>query len=337
MKNTSYLIGLIILLSSCTSTSPRPNDLPNSNLIYSEDPAEPLTFKQDTLIKIPPNPEKGFNFAYYLYVPSEIAGQIHPILYVEPNNTGTPNDDLAVHDKAARKFIESSYSHRIANRLKSPMLVPVFPRPATNEQEYTHYLNRKTMEISEGPLKRLDLQLSAMIADAQSRLSRSGVDVAPKVFMNGFSSSAGFTLRFTALHPCLIQANAAGGINALPILPLKKYHGQTLHFPVGVGDLKILSGADFDDDTFLKIPQKLYMGGLDANDTVPFRDAWGTDEATFIQQNFGEKMQPDRWEKIQKIYKATGANVNFTTYLGVGHKVTPEIEEDIFQFFSAHR
>lgn len=79
------------------------------------------------------------------------------------------------------------------------------------------------------------------------------------------------------------------------------------------------------------------MGSLDTNDTVPFRDAWGADEAAFIQRIFGEKMQPDRWEKVQKIYKATGANVTFTTYSGIGHKVTPEMEEEIFQFFSTHR
>jgi hypothetical protein len=79
------------------------------------------------------------------------------------------------------------------------------------------------------------------------------------------------------------------------------------------------------------------MGDLDTNDTVPFRDSWDADEADFIQKNFGEKMQPDRWSKIQQIYKETGANVTFSTYPGVGHKVTPEIEDEIFRFFEDHR
>lgn len=331
------ILWLIVLLTACTSIGRKTLSSQNGEIDYVESPISPLTFKHDTLIRFSPNPGKGIYFSYYLYVPSGIEKESHPVLYVEPNNTGTQNDDLAVHDKAARKFIETSYSHRIAVKLKSPMLVPVFPRTASNWQEYTHYLNRRTMNISKGPLKRIDLQLSAMIEDARVHLSQSGVILAPRVFMNGFSSSAGFTLRFAALHPHLIKATAAGGINAMPILPLKVWQEKPLLYPIGVGDFRKIIGKEFDSSTFLKIPQKLYMGALDANDTVPFRDAWDPDEAIFIQQNFGEKMQPDRWEKIQKIYKTTDANVTFTTYSGVGHKVTPEIEEDIFQFFASHR
>lgn len=116
-----------------------------------------------------------------------------------------------------------------------------------------------------------------------------------------------------------------------------KLTGKTLRYPVGVGDLKELAGKEFDSNAFLRVPQKLYMGALDTNDTIPFRDSWDADEAEFIQRSFGEKMQPDRWNRIQKIYQSAGANVVFNTYAGVGHKVTPEIEEEIFQFFSAHR
>ncbi|MGE3760318.1 MAG: hypothetical protein AB7H97_21310 [Pseudobdellovibrionaceae bacterium] len=331
-----FIFFFFISLLACTSAQ-KVATPENGGAVYIENPKEPFPLDQNTLIKVFSNPEKGFNFAYYLYVPMGIKKETSSILYVEPNNTGTQNDDLSIHDNAARKFIESSYSHRIAKKLNSPMLVPVFPRPARNWQEYTHYLNRRTMKISEGPLKRIDLQLRAMIQDARVRLSQNGIPTAPKVFMNGFSSSAGFSLRFTALHPGLIQATAAGGINAMPILPIKKYQKKTLPYPIGIGDLSELTGIDFDSKTFLKIPQKLYMGADDTNDTVPFRDAWDSNEANFIQQTFGKKMQPDRWEKVQKIYKATGASVTFTTYLGVGHKVTPEIEEDIFQFFFAHR
>jgi len=327
----------LAILCSCSSKAPRPTSAEVSAVEYVENPKVPRDYKQDTLIKISPNPAKGFNFGYFLYVPAKLETENQPILYVEPNNTGTSNDDLTVHDSYARRFIEKSYSHRIAMRLHSPMLEPIFPRPAGQGQAYTHYLNRDTLKITEGPLKRIDLQLYAMIEDARNLLAQSGIKIRPKIFMNGFSSSAGFTLRFTALHPELIQATAAGGINALPILPLRKCQGFELHYPVGVGDLKELTGSDFDSKTFLKIPQKLYMGALDSNDTVPFRDAWSENEADFISQTFGEKMMPDRWEKIQKIYKSSDANITFSTYSGVGHKVTPEIEEDIFQFFAHHR
>lgn len=300
---------LLTVLPACSSVTPGSTSLKRLEIDYIENPNQLVNFKGDTLVKVPPNSAKGFNFAYYLYVPVELPKESQSVLYVEPNNTGTQNDDLEVHDKAARKFIESSYSHRIAKRLKSPMLVPVFPRLSSRWQEYTHYLNRRTIKISEGSLRRIDLQLMAMIEDARYHLSKSGITIGPKVFMNGFSSSAGFTLRFTALHPELIQANSAGGVNALPILPLKKWKGRTLRYPIGVGDFKELIGEEFNSKIFLRVPQKIYMGALDTNDTVSFRDSWDADEAEFIQQNFGEKMQPDRWEKILQIYKTTGANV----------------------------
>ncbi len=327
----------LFVLAACSTMATKAVHPVNPDVDYLENPVAPPTFTKDTLVKISAAPEKGFNFGYYLSVPGNVRKDLHPSLYVEPNNTGTANDDLAFHDASARRFIERSYSHGIAVRLGSPMLVPIFPRPESRWQEYTHYLNRRTLKIPEGPLKRIDLQLCAMIENARTLLAQSGIKLAPKILMNGFSSSAGFTLRFTALHPDLVQATAAGGINALPILPLKTWKGQKLPYPVGIEDLKKIAGSAFNADVFLGIPQKLYMGALDSNDTVPFRDAWDEDEANFIRRNFGEKMMPDRWEKIQKIYKSTKANVVITTYPGVGHQVTPEIEEDIFQFFSTHR
>jgi hypothetical protein len=236
MSAFKFLLFFVALLPACSSVAPSPTSSGRTDVDYIENPSGFDQFKRDTLIKVPSDPEKGFNFAYYLYVPIEQRGTHQSILYVEPNNTGTQNDDLEVHDKAARRFIESSYSHRIAVKLRSPMLVPVFPRLASRWQEYTHYLNRRAMKISDGPLRRIDLQLKAMIEDARTRLAKSGITIGPKVFMNGFSSSAGFTLRFTALHPELIQATSAGGINALPILPLKKWKGKILRYPIGVGD-----------------------------------------------------------------------------------------------------
>jgi len=77
------------------------------------------------------------------------------------------------------------------------------------------------------------------------------------------------------------------------------------------------------------------MGELDTNDTVPFRDSWDEEEAEFINRVFAPKMMPDRWRKIQGILNSTGANVDLKRYSGVGHKVRPEIEEDILQFFFA--
>lgn len=193
------------------------------------------------------------------------------------------------------------------------------------------------MKIDESPLKRVDLQLVAMIEDARVLLSKRNINIKKKIFMNGFSSSASFSLRFTALHPQLIQAVSAGGINALPILPLKKWKGETLPYPIGVADIKEISGEAFDSKIYLKIPQKLYMGELDVNDTVLYRDSWDEQEALLIRRIFGERMMPERWEKVQNILKSSGANVDLKTYSGIDHNVPPIIEEDIYQFFSSNK
>lgn len=79
-----YFYCCLIFLFGCASNGPKV--IPNGDLI-----------------KIEANPEKGFNFAYYLYLPPEIEKENHPILLVEPNNTGSPTDDMVVHDRAAKK------------------------------------------------------------------------------------------------------------------------------------------------------------------------------------------------------------------------------------------
>ncbi len=287
---------------------------------------------EEALIKVPANSQKGFNYDYYLYLPIGVEKESQPVLMVEPNNTGKATDDMAVHDEAAKKIIQKGYFKRISDRLRFPMLIPVFPR-AGDSQPYIHYLNRQTMKINSGLMKRVDLQLIAMIEDARKILAERNIKIKNKIFMNGFSSSGSFSLRFTALHPYLIQAVSAGGINALPILPLKKYQGQKLPYPIGVDDFKEISGEEFDLKTYLKVPQKIYMGQLDTNDTVPFRDSWDEKEADFIKRILDEKMMPERWNKVQQILKGSGANVLLSTYPGVGHAVPPNIEEDIYQFF----
>jgi hypothetical protein len=117
-----------------------------------------------------------------------------------------------------------------------------------------------------------------MIRHARQMLGDAGIATSTKVFMHGFSASAGFVNRFAALHPESVRAVAAGAINALPMYPMEIYQGVKLPFPLGIADLKSLTGADFDFKAYSHVSQYLYMGYLDRNDTFPLSDAWDDDE-----------------------------------------------------------
>lgn len=76
------------------------------------------------------------------------------------------------------------------------MLVPVFPRPTSNWQIYTHALDRDSLITTVSGLERIDLQLLAMIDDARQRLKERDVLIGNEVFLNGFSASGSFVNRF---------------------------------------------------------------------------------------------------------------------------------------------
>jgi hypothetical protein len=120
-----------------------------------------LSLAGNDVIEVEPNIPKGFNFPYFLFIPdtADKGRQLH--LLVETNNTETSSNNFDFHREKALNLVKGSYPNRIARQLSVPLLAPVFPRPRTNWQAYTHALDRDTLEIKEGKLKRLDLQLIA--------------------------------------------------------------------------------------------------------------------------------------------------------------------------------
>lgn len=296
-------------------------------------------------------PERGFHYPYLLVVPatalpgsgnlaapggSGAAAAPPGFLLVEPNNTGRLSDDLAVHLAAARDLATQAIGGYLARELAVPLLVPVFPRPETQWELYTHQLDRDTLWIADGPMRRLDLQLLAMIEDARARLASQGIAVARKVLMTGFSASGSFVNRFTAIHPEQVQAVAAGGLNGILILPVETLGGRSLPYPLGVADLAAASGHAFDAVRWREVPQFLYMGALDDNDAVQYDDGYTAAEKSLVDAVIGAKMQPDRWEHCQKLYREAGATATFRTFPEVGHFTTREVNEAIRDFFRQH-
>jgi hypothetical protein len=302
--------------------------------------AEPLasptsTPKRGELIEVPPEPAKGFHFAYLLFIPTSAAAKPYDYLLVEPNNTGKTSDDIEVHHNAAVALArDSSVGNYVAKKLGLPLLVPIFPRPSSNPLLYTHSLDRDTILINDGPLRRLDLQLLAMIGDARPRLAAMGHPVNAKVLMNGFSASGLFANRFTFLHPQEVAAAAYGGVNCFIMLPVAELKTHPLNFPLGLADLEKFTGHSFDRAAYETIPQLAYMGADDTNDAVQHDDAYSDEERSLVFSLLGEKM-PDRWQAVQAVYQREKTSVEFRTYPGIGHGTDGKINSDVAEFFRA--
>ena len=289
----------------------------------------------DRLVEVAASPADGFHHPYFLRLPATMAGGTSYLL-VEPNNTGAVSDNPAVHRAAALRTASGrSVGGPVAEALRAPLLVPVFPRPAQLHQTYTHALDRDTLLVQKGPLQRLDLQLLAMVADARKRLRARNLSLHDRILLIGFSASGSFVNRFTALHPDRVQAVAAGGVNGVLILPAAKSGDHELPFPLGTKDLRTFTGASFQATRWKQVPQFLFLGADDNNDAVAFDDGYSRLERQTVHAVLGQRMQPDRWRKAQALYRAAGANVQFRTYPGVGHGTNGAIHRELIEFFRA--
>ena len=260
----------------------------------------------------------GFRSGYYLYLPHaprrDATG--HATLLVQPNNSGTITDDIAVQRRDA--WWTGFERKRIANQLGTPLLVPVFPRPASAWQVYTHALDRDTLTTRDPALARLDLQLIAMIDDARARLAAEGQPVAPRVLIQGFSASGMFANRFTALHPERVRATAIGSPGGWPLAPVDAVRGTPLPYPAGVGDLQMLTGRPFDAAAFAQVPQLIYMGSADDNDSLDHEDGWERPVAAEVDRLFGDTPVA-RWPQAEALYRHAGVRARFELVPGVGH------------------
>lgn len=290
-------------------------------------------FKKDSVLVIKKDTEKGFQNDYILFIPKGTPLNKETFLLVEPNNTGKTTDSIDIHKKFAIDLASvSSVGNNVSTMLKIPLLVPIFPRPASQPLVYTHALDRDVILENSSELQRLDLQLLAMINDAKSILTSQNIKVNPKIFMNGFSASATFTNRFSFIHPETIKALAIGGFNGKLMLPEKKINTVKLNYPIGIQDFTQLFNKKFDADTFKTIPQFIYMGKSDDNDAVQFDDAYSEKERNIINTHLGRHVQ-ERYLKCQESYKKNNVNAIFKTYEKVGHWTTSDMNLEVIRFF----
>lgn len=291
------------------------------------------TLARDTVIVVDALPGEGFNFPYVLYLPKGMKMSGETTLIVETNNGGL-NDTLEHHKKTAiHAASKSGVANYVARRLKIPLLVPVFPRSATQWTVYTHALDRDAFLSNDPAIHRLDLQLIAMVESARKLLSNSNVSLDEQFFITGFSASGTLANRFSLLHPQLLKATASGGINAIAILPLSQLEGTPLKFPLGIADVEQVTGRKVQMDAFKKLPKMLYMGALDDNDAAAFDDAYNEEERQQIYKFMGRRSMPERWAFMEDMYRQHGIEATFITYPHIGHGTDLRINNELVAFF----
>jgi len=357
LRFSVLLIAVMISAQSCASLQEEVVDGAVMKSFRTEAPGR--------ILKIKRSPSEGFFWNYYLFVPSQTvtSGATGPgseplhtyphRLLVGPNNSGTSSDDMQLHDDRARDYI-GNLSRSFGRELGTPILVPVFSRPRSLDGApregwayYTHSLDRQSVQLQVDPYKRIDAQLISMIDHAAAILRQHGLEVEPEVFMFGFSASGSYTNRFAFLHPERVQAAAAGGLNGMPLLPAKRLDGRRLFYPVGVYDLAELTGRPLNLEAVRETPQYLFMGELDANDTLPYGDAFDEREREIIidvfdtvpfkeQKESNASILLKRFDFAEKIYAEYGLPARFVVYEGIGHGFNDQVWEDLFDFFQEY-
>jgi hypothetical protein len=321
------------------------------------------TLSSDRYREVEADPSAGFHWDYILYTPETVTS---PYLLVVPNNTGYPDNDIAYHRAAAKDLIQAK--SRLADDLGTPLLVPIFPRPAGKLADtYTHNLDRDVLLMTVDGYRRLDLQLLAMVDDARDRLTDEQIQTQPRFLLWGFSASGTFSDRFSLLHPGRLAAVAAGGCTHS--LPLATYAGENLPYPVGTYDYETITGAPFDAEAFAALPRFLYKGGKDTGGTITTDDGVypadeyfdqferpkleaelasspsplitgadlsPTEEALLKYRIYEGAAFVNEFIAAREIYAEAGIDAStFTRYPDAGHEITDAMEQDIRAFFLA--
>ena len=191
------------------------------------------------------------------------------------------------------------------------------------------------MLTKEPGLERLDIQLIRMMSDLREREKKARIDIEEGALMVGFSASGMFVNRFTFMHPDQVRAAAIGSPGGWPIAPISHYRDSVLRYPVGVGDFHEVTGTNFDLPSVAKVPQFIFMGDKDTNDSMTYSDSFEEQDRAIVFKLFGSTLIA-RWPISRDLYRDNLALATFKLYPGVTHTFSPEMRADVETFFCEH-
>lgn len=343
------------------------------NIKFKSGGLKDVSQREDAIVvKIPAMPEKGFNWPYYLRIPSNryksenIASKRY--LMVDMPNGGTK--DLESSEKWSKETLEKRGQNSVwaAEQLWTPMIMPAYPCPNVYyhiakipHMTYEHALDRETAtlhlkykdpklskivtgayaakDIDIKDFLKLDEQIVAMFDHAVEYLNKYGHKMeTDKMFLHGYSATGTFTDRFAAFHPEKIKAIASGGTLDDMILPLNKYKGENLIFPIGTHDYKEITGKAFNLKAHNEVARLIFMGKDDDNNTVEhgYLDCYSDFERDLIIKLFGYDILP-RAQALTKLYGESGGKGIFILDKGVGHGASRDMDDYVLEFFKANR
>lgn len=306
------------------------------------------------------NPDAGFHFPYLLYTPSvpgerddstDPEPESWPLLVrCSPRKGSTSERDERF--ESGKNDIEQGRGRSLADELHVPTVVALIP--ARDDERSFYLLDHNSLQVSDPPHERLDLQVLAMVEDARDRLADDPdlPPIAEKFHMDGYSSNGEFIEQFALLHPDRVNALSVGGNGAvtLPkteldddIDPIGEPEAETLPWPVGVADLEELTGDEFDKEAWLAVDQFRYIGEDDQWDPFEhdhpreYRHSQrylhlGDDRQELLLEIFGWEQVTERFVTARESYENIGAAAEFEVYEDTGHEVTGEIQRDIGRF-----
>ena len=295
---------------------------------------------EEYIFEIDKNPDDGFHWEYYLYIPEGANFNEPTRLLVESNNPKR-SDDRSVHKNDARE--RAKYNH-YAHALDIPVLVPAFPRfenapPNYEEVSYISLCERALAEDYE-EAKRLDKQVIEMINDAQDFLKNhadpdlSKLEFKEGLFLTGDSASGTFANRFTKLHPERVRAVATGAQDHV-VFPFDRLHGETFNYPAGINDLNNYTGEDFDLDAYREVAKFYTAGALEGTLNEFAGSIREPAQREAIRNAFGTGLET-RWENMKEEYEMHDIPVQMVIYNATSHEIRDEMLDDRVEFFRAN-
>ena len=224
------------------------------------------------------------------------------------------------------------------------LLVPVIPR-RPEPHLYTVAFALDSLDGSEDPFyRRADLKVNSMIDQLLSELRADGYRVSDQVFIEGFSAGAMFAQRYVLLHPERVRAIAAGHCGGNFTLPESTYNGTELNWPVGMNNLQSLIDCEFDRDAYAEVPQFMYIGETDTQNSIVWPESWGpqdmwesTSQLRFLNESFGNTDPVRIRNQVIYLNELGYSKIVFKSYPDVGHELTAEMSRDFQAFIRSHR
>jgi pimeloyl-ACP methyl ester carboxylesterase len=285
----------------------------------------------------------GFHWPYFLYLPEHPAEGTLPLILIS-NNTPGPADEYRVHRRQAEGKIEQ-YRH-LSDATGLPLLIPAIPRfyhrfpdPEIEQDDAwlvnPQALTRNALLTPDETLARMDLQVCRILDDAVRSLQEEGIQAAKEAVVFGFSASGSFAHRFSLLHPERVSLEIAGAPGGWYTLPLAEYRGRRLRYPVGIADLKELTGEAFRRERYRQIPKFFFVGSEDGDDAVPYLDSYSYEDRVTIMELFGREHM-ERYRRAAQLFAEEGMRARLRIYEGVGHAIPPEAWSEIYTFIRGH-